>query len=220
LIFGTLILTNSSLGYVGCGLMFLLPNLTKKRVLYLTATIPIIILSFVYVYSEYPFFKMRVDDTFDNLKVINTGKFKEDTNLSSYILLANIFIMKENVTDHPLGTGIGSHHFMHTNTYINELRPPKYVVVNDRHRDNSFDANSLFTRMCSEFGLFGFIFILFILLRVFKVFNLDLYFAQGIVIYILLKLFRDGHYFPPEFYLFIWLLYFEIETNKKAINEM
>ncbi len=219
-VFGTLVLSNSSLGYIGCGLIFLLPNLTLKRVVYLAATIPIITVSFIYTYNEHPFFKMRVDDTFENLKVINTGKFKEDTNLSSYIILANVYIMKQNVSDHPLGSGIGSHHYMHTTKYIKEIRPPKYIRTIDRYKDNSFDANSLFNRMCSEFGVLGIVFIIFILTHLFKVFGSDLYFSQGVVIYILLKLFRDGHYFPPELYLFIWLLYFDIKPKKNKINEM
>jgi hypothetical protein len=217
IIFGTLILSNSSLGYIGCGLMFLVPNLTLKRVKYLTAMIPLIFVVFMFVYNEYPFFKLRVDDTYRSLRVINTGKFEEYTNLSSYVLISNLFIAKKNVTDHPLGSGIGSHHYMHTQRYLKEMRPPPYLRVIDRYRDNSFDANSLFTRICSEFGLLGFIFILAMMYYASKAFTTnELFFAQAVFIYLLMKLLRDGHYFPPELYFFIWLAYYSIkEYNLK-----
>jgi hypothetical protein len=221
ILFGTLILSNSSLGYIGCGLMFLIPNLTLKRLKYLTALIPVIFAVFYYVYVEYPFFKLRVEETYKSLNVINTGKFGEYTNLSSYVLISNLFIAKKNIADHPLGSGIGSHHYMHTQRYLKEMRPPPYLRTIDRYRDNSFDANSLFTRICSEFGVLGFVFIIFALYYASKVYSSnELFFAQGIVIYILLKLLRDGHYFPPEFYFFIWLLYYSLRdyNSKKVID--
>lgn len=214
IIFGTLILSNSSLGYIGCGLMFLVPNLTLRRVRYLVASLPVVLMVFIYVYNEYPFFKLRVDDTYRSLKVINTGKFQEHTNLSSYVLISNLFIAKKNVTDHPLGSGIGSHHYMHTQRYLKEMRPPPYLRIIDRYRDNSFDANSLFTRVCSEFGLFGFVFILVMMYYASRAFTSDeLYFAQAIFIYLLMKLLRDGHYFPPELYFFIWMAFYSIKEH-------
>lgn len=220
IIFGTLILSNSSLGYIGCGLIFILPNLTLKRVSYLIPLIPIVGSIFYYVYIEYPFFKMRVDDTYNSLNVINTGKFDEKTNLSSYVMIANIAIAKKNIIDHPLGTGIGSHHYMHKE-YLKEIRPPNYLRKQKKHTDNSFDANSLATRLMSEFGIFGIFGVLLFLYYCSKVFKYDkLYLAQGIFIYFLLKLFRDGHYFPPELFFFIWLFYFLVRENRqtKLIN--
>ncbi|MFT7252419.1 MAG: hypothetical protein ACI9FW_002181, partial [Flavobacterium sp.] len=127
ILFGTLILSNSSLGYVGCALMFILPNLTLKRAGILVVLMPIVASIFLFVYNEFPFFKLRVDDTYNSLNVINTGKFNEDTNLSSYVLISNLYIAKNNITDHPLGSGIGSHHYMHTKRYLKTMRPPEYL---------------------------------------------------------------------------------------------
>ncbi|WP_348812037.1 O-antigen ligase family protein [Flavobacterium maritimum] len=217
IIFGTLILSNSSLGYIGCGLMFIIPNLTLRRIGALLGLIPIVIAVFFFVYNEFPFFKLRVDDTYNSLNVINTGKFDEDTNLSSYVLISNLYIAKKNITDHPFGSGIGSHHYMHTNRYLKEMRPPKYLRKQKKETDNSFDANSLFTRICSEFGILGFILLLYAIYKSSKCFKSnELFFAQGIFIYFLLKLFRDGTYFPPEFFLFIWLFYFSYKENINA----
>jgi hypothetical protein len=218
-IFSTIIISSSSLGYVGCGLLFLLPNLTLKRIGYFAIVTPFLIATFIYVYSNFEFFKMRVEETYSSLKVVNTGKFDNYTNLSTYVLISNAYIAKKNIVDHPFGSGIGSHHFMHTQHYLKEMRPPAYLVTQNKQTDNSFDANSLFTRICSEFGLFGFIGIVLALFFVAKAYNhKELYFAQGIVIYFLLKLFRDGTYFPPEFFFFIWIFYFSYKdfiTNKQ-----
>ena len=217
IVFGTLILSNSSLGYIGCALMFIIPNLTMKRAGIFMTLIPVVAMIFFFVYREFPFFKLRVDDTYNSLNVINTGKFNEDTNLSSYVLISNLYIAKKNTTDHPLGSGIGSHHYMHTKRYLKEMRPPDYLRTQKKETANSFDANSLFTRICSEFGILGFLFLVFVLYKASKCFQSEeLYFAQGIFIYILLKLLRDGTYFPPEFFMFIWLFYIYYKDNKKT----
>ncbi|MFC4738424.1 O-antigen ligase family protein [Flavobacterium ponti] len=219
IIFITLIISNSSLGYIGCGLIFILPNLNRKRLIYLSATVPFVIISFIYTYNNFEFFKLRVDDTVENLKVIKTGKFKEDTNLSSYVMLANIYIMKENIKEHPFGSGIGSHHYMHTKKYLKTMRPPQYLRSQKRHTDNSFDANSLFNRMLSEFGVIGLIFIIISFILFYNCFtSSDYIFSQGLVIYFILKLFRDGHYFPPELFFFIWIFYFSFIKSKSNLN--
>jgi hypothetical protein len=220
IIFGTLILSNSSLGYIGCGLLFLIPNLTLKRIGYLVGLLPVVAIVFYYAYTELPFFRLRVDDTYSSLNVINTGKFEPYTNLSSYVLISNMFIAKKNIADHPLGSGIGSHHYMHTEIYSKQMRTPKYIRIEHKQFDNSFDANSLFTRICSEFGFIGMFLVFFVLYKASNCYKYpDLYFAQGIFIYFLLKLFRDGHYFPPELFFFIWLFYFTVKEHYKTIED-
>lgn len=212
ILFGTIILSNSSLGYIGCGLILLVPNLSLKRIAYLTALIPFVVGAFIYMYQEYPFFKMRVEDTYESLNVINTGKFKEDTNLSSYALISNLHVAKRNLSDHPFGTGIGSHLYMHTNVYGKEMRAPEYLIKQKLHTTNATDANSMLTRILSELGLIGLLIIIGAFFYMFKTFSSkELHFAQGIVIYIILKLIRDGHYFPPEFYFFVWILYYDLK---------
>lgn len=220
IILGTIILSSSSIGYFGIGLMFILPNITLKRIKYLFIITPFVIGSFVYVYSNFEFFRLRVDDTYKSLNAINTGKFEEYTNLSTYAILSNAFVVKENVTDHPLGSGIGSHYYMHTERYIKNLRIPPYIVENGGKEINAKDACSLFLRICSDLGIIGFLGIVVYLYYISKSFTSRAsIFGQAVVIYILLKLFRDGHYFPPEMYFFIWLLYFEIKNSTVKIYE-
>jgi hypothetical protein len=209
IIFGTLIMSNSSLGYVGCALMFILPNLTRRRIIYLIALVPFLAGTFYYVYNELPFFKMRIDDTYTSLNAVNTGKFEEYTNLSSYALLSNLFVARHNIADHPLGSGLGSHYHMHGH-YLKEIRVPPYIRATDNVKINAADACSMFTRLWSDFGYIGIISVLFALYYGSKSFLTDFYFAQGVFIYLILKFFRDGHYFPPEMFFFFWLLYFYI----------
>jgi len=220
-LFGTLILSNSSLGYIGCALMFIVPNISWKRLSYLAATIPVVLCVLYYVYQEYPFFKMRVEETYESMNVINTGKFDEYTNLSSYALISNLNVAKHNFQDHPLGTGIGSHVHMHTTRYLKNIRPPEYIKIQNKQEINASDANSLFTRIVSELGIFGLLMVVVLLYFAVKVFSFkELTIAQGIFIYILLKLFRDGHYFPPELFFFIWLLYYsykEVLSNREEM---
>lgn len=216
IIFGSLILTKSSLGYIGCGLIFLLPNLTLKRIMYLTVLLPVLIGVFYLTYLNNPNVRLRVDDTYNSLNALNSGKFKEDTNVSTYALLSNLFVAKSNLSDHPFGSGLGSHFYMHTEVYSKKIKPPKYIKTLKLADINAPDANSMFLRILSDLGIPGILFLFFIMYKASRCYTVsNLFLAQGIFIYILLKLFRDGHYFAPELYFFIWLLYYYL-TEKRV----
>lgn len=220
IIFGSLILSQSSLGYIGCGLMFIIPNFNRKRILYLLATVPFIISISYVVYKENELVKLRVDDTLSSFNSILNGKFKEETNLSTYAFLSNLFVTKCNIQEHPLGSGLGSHFYMHTTIYHKNIRPPEYIKMQRLDNINAADANSLLLRIVSDLGIIGILFLIFVLVYLIKPFSSkDFIFAQGIVIYILLKLFRDGHYFPPELYFFIFILYFTIQERQLKENQ-
>lgn len=212
-LFISIILSESSLGYIGCGMMFIFPFFNLKKFKYLLVAVPLVLTLFFYTYKNFESFQMRVDDSMDNLTVLKNGKFDESTNLSSYVMLTNLYIAKQNIIEHPLGSGIGSHHYMFTTRYHKTMRPPNYINKLGHKFDNSFDANSLFTRISSEFGIIGIICVIFFLIRSFNLsFSNSNFILQGILIYFLLKLFRDGTYFPPELFFFIWMFYF---TNQK-----
>lgn len=134
---------------------------------------------------------MRIDDSASNLMVLRNGKFEENTNLSSYVLLSNLYIAKQNFLEHPLGSGIGSHHYMYVPQDITKtMRPPEYLKTLGHDKDNSFDANSLFTRLFSEFGWIGLTFIFVSLVFLFKSLKTSNYILHGLTIYFILKLFR------------------------------
>lgn len=216
-LFVSIILSESSLGYIGCGMMFIFPFFNLKKFKYLLVAVPLVLTLFFYTYKNFESFQMRVDDSMDNLTVLKNGKFDESTNLSSYVMLSNLYITKQNIIEHPFGSGIGSHHYMFTTRYHKTMRPPNYINKLGHKFDNSFDANSLFTRISSEFGIIGIIFVIFFLIRSFNLsFSNSNFILQGILIYFILKLFRDGTYFPPELFFFFWMFYFSI---KKLKNE-
>lgn len=214
IVFGSLILSQSSIGYIGCALMFILTNISLKRVKYFLITIPLLIIAFIFVYNNFIFLKLRVDDTYETLSAVNTGIFKPQTNQSSYAILSNAFIANKNVQDHPFGSGLGSHFHMHTKVYLKQMRPPPFLVTLKSEKINAPDAASLFLRLISETGIIGFFLIVYLLYLSSKSYLSDNhYFAQGIFIYLLLKLFRDGHYFPPEFFFFIWMIYYSFKNE-------
>jgi len=214
IVFGSLILSQSSIGYMGCALMFILPNISSKRIKYIVITIPVLVITFFVVYNNFSFLKLRVDDTVETLNAVNNGKFKPYTNQSSYALLSNAYIANKNIQDHPFGSGLGSHYHMHTQVYLKKMRPPPYLVTLKSEKINAPDAASLFLRLLSEMGIIGFILIVYLIFLSSKSFTSNnYYFAQGIVIYLLLKLFRDGHYFPPELFFFIWMVYYTLKKK-------
>lgn len=214
IVFGSLILSQSSIGYMGCALMFILPNISLKRIKYIVITIPVLVITFFVVYNNFSFLKLRVDDTVETLNAVNNGKFKTWTNQSSYALLSNAYIANKNIQDHPFGSGLGSHYHMHTQVYLKEMRPPPYLVTLKSEKINSQDAASLFLRLVSDLGLIGIVLIFYLMYLCFKSYKSNTYiFAQGVVIYLLLKLFRDGHYFPPELFFFIWIIYYELKKR-------
>lgn len=219
-IFLTLILSESSIAYIGCALMFILPNITLKRIQYSLGVIPFVIGVFYIVYSNNEMVKTRFDDTYNSLKALNTGKFEYQTNVSTYALLSNLYVAKKNFIEHPLGSGIGSHYYMYQTHYRNMMRPPSYLITLKLDDINSQDAASLFFRLFSEFGILGILGTLFVLYFVFKSFqNKQLIIEQSISIYLLLKLFRDGHYFPPELYFFLLIFYLSFTKHILFKNE-
>ena len=213
--FISILMSTSSLGIIGCSLMFVLPYLNLKKFLVFLALLPVFFFLFVQTYNNFEPFKLRVDDTYESIKSIKSGKFKEETNWSSYALISNLYVLNKNISNHPLGSGIGSHFYMYNVTYSKSMRAPKYLIDQDLDKSNAPDANSLFTRMASELGIFGIVIIIFGIYYMKYVFTSNhLLFSQGIAIYLILKLIRDGHYFPPEFYFFIWIMFFEIKRFK------
>ena len=219
IVFCSLLLSKSSLGYIGCALIFIIPNLNFKRILILLTTIPFIIYIGFLTYKNNDRVKLRIDDTISSLNSFNYGTFKADTNISSYALMSNLFVTKSNVLDHPLGSGLGSHVYVHEHIYSKKITTPEYIKTLKLANINSSDANSLFLRITSEFGILGLLLIFLFLYKYYSCFTAkELIMAQGIYIYIILKLIRDGHYFSPELFLFIFIMYFSIQ--KKQIQKI
>lgn len=216
-IFISIILAQSSIGYIGLLLFLILPNLKVKVFKKLAFLIPIFIVA-GYFLSQNEYFQRRYTQTMESLSVFRTGKFSEaQINISSYALLSNAYTSFNNFIDHPLGSGLGSFKSVYE-VYIKELEIPGYLIKLKQDDINSEDANSLFLRMLSDFGIFGLVIMLYFVylcFRVFKYNSIESLIAQSLVVYFLLKLLRQGHYFPQEFYFFLWVFIFAYIESKK-----
>lgn len=205
----SLVMAQSSLGYIGLGLMILLPNLKLKYLKNLAYAIPILVL-FVWFLSKNENFQLRYQETVESLDIFESKKFIEKPNMSTYALLANSYVAFNNFIDHPLGTGLGSFKFRH-DVYIQDLTIPRHIEKLDLIDLNRDDANSLFLRMLSDLGVFGLLLIgLFTILAInaFRREGTAAIIAQAMVVYLILKLLRQGHYFSHEFFYFFWTFIF------------
>lgn len=209
LIFTAILLSFSSLGYIGLifGLILIPDSLNiKKSVL----TVFFSFLIFYIFYNNVEQFKIRTNDT---LASIGDNNLK-GSNLSTYALLSNFYVAVNSFTDHPLiGSGLGSHVLSHQKYIGNidgvETFSDEYVNLNAQ------DANSLFLRVLSELGLFG---LLLTFIFIFKNYSKDII-SKAILIYFFCKLFREGHYFSPELYFFVFIYYLNnIYSKKKSLN--
>jgi len=208
-----ILLANSSLGFIG--LSFAVVFLIKKPSLPKASAIVILLL--VFSLSLYKFnsgFKLRFDGTKNALISGNV----EDVNLSAFALVSNFFVGIENFKGNVLfGGGLGSHVLAY-NRHIAAIKGA------DRFKDfmglnliglNSKDACSLFIRIMSELGVVGLISVFYFLIK-FDVARPEggRTISKGALIYFLLKLMREGHYFPPEMYFFVMLYIFNYLEQK------
>lgn len=209
----TIFLSKSSIGFIGLLLMVVIP-LVKVKYFKKYFLLVVLTLGFItYFLSSKWDLKIdennsnklvrRLKQTKESLDASYTGKFKKYTNLSSYAFLSNFFITKEILTHKPLGTGLGSYQYEYEK-YYKGLRPPEYLITLNQSKINKTDANSLFLRIIADFGIFGLLMIAYFVLRSYNVFRKDSkVLQQGTFFYLTVKLIREGHYFPPEFYFFL-----------------
>jgi hypothetical protein len=209
----TVLLSKSSVGYIGLVLIMLLPLLKVKYFLkYSIVAFVVLGGGAYYLYTQWNIpvdenngnvLVRRIKQTQESLKAVKTGEFKEHINLSSYALISNVFVSKSIFLHYPLGAGLGSYKHEYDKVYP-ELSPPKYLIKQNLSKINKQDANSLFLRIWADLGIFALLIILYFIYRSYKLFKKD-YKTEGqsTFFYLVIKLFREGHYFPPEFYFFV-----------------
>ncbi|WP_405611271.1 O-antigen ligase family protein [Polaribacter sp. Asnod1-A03] len=209
----TIFLSKSSIGFIGLGLIVILPLIKVKHFLkYSWLVILLLSCSVFYISTVWneaidentsnPFVR-KLKETNKSLSAVFTGKFEKNTNLSSYAFLSNAFIVREIFLDKPLGAGLGSYRHEYEK-YFSKMTPPPYLISLNFSKINKTDANSLFLRMIADLGIFSFLFFTYFIYRSFKLFKSDKKIEQqSVFFYLTLKLIREGHYFPPEFYFFL-----------------
>lgn len=215
------LLSFSGLGQIGVFLTFIFLAVSFGLVRYIIFLIPVVILTFNFLYNNVLEFKSRLDST---LGLFFLGeKFELGvTHGSSFILYNNYVVALENFkTNFLFGTGLGSHPTAFDRYSIaKEIKQWGFNL-------NSADANSMFLRLMSETGLFGLtiFFVIIVKCYVKREINYLTYHwlvSNSILIMILLNLFRQGHYFLNGFPFFIILYYYNSVSykNHKELNPL
>lgn len=205
---GAMLLTVSAVAYIGILLTMILlmrGSLGRKLLFGVVGTMFAVI-----AYLAAPPITERVDDT---LRVAVTRDFT-GANLSTFALMGNLFVAANVFAESPVvGGGLGTHAVNHER-FLYAFSGVEHLgeVLNQNYND----ASSLLVRIVSEQGLVGIVVtIVFFFSFARARYPCDQVFSTGIMIYLLLKLLRDGHYFTPEFYFFVMIYYL---VGSKALS--
>ena len=208
----SILISGSSLAILGLGFSILIsPKVIKIKRIVLSASIILFLLVSLFLF--YGNFNQRVTDTANGIQT----KDLSGINLSSYAFVSNIFIAQKSLENNILlGSGLGSHELTHQK-YLPDISGVE--EFEDYTNLNSKDANSLLLRILSDLGLLGFLLILiFIFKNYYKGENDNLIFlSRSILIYFFCKLVREGHYFSPEMYFFVFSYVFLCKNNFSKI---
>jgi hypothetical protein len=209
----SILLSGSSLGIIGLGvvILFLQKTFSFTKILYVF-TLVIILGSATYTFYEN--FRIRVDDS---INVVQTSNLN-NANLSTYALMSNFIVSIQSFKSNPiLGNGIGSHSISRKK-YLNEIEGFESFEQLGFDHLNSIDAGSLFSRVMSELGLLGLIGIFYFIYFNYvgsKLSISNMFISRAILIYFFAKLLREGHYFSPEMYFFVFMFVF----NYKKVSD-
>jgi hypothetical protein len=213
------ILSFSGLGQVGILLTFLFLAINFGLVRYFMVAIPVGILLFNLLYNNSRDFKDRYDSLVNLFET--EGKFElGKTHGSSFILYNNYHVALENFKGNFFfGTGVGSH----------PIAFEKYSVAKDIEvygfNLNSADANSMLLRLISETGSFGVLLFFVIMFKCYVKRDEDhdtfhWLVSNGILIMILLNLFRQGHYFINGFPFFVLLYIYNSYAYQEYLDQV
>lgn len=211
------LLSFSGLGQIGIFLTFLMFAINFGLVRYIFILIPLAVLLFNFLYNNVKDFRERYDGI---VELYTTGKFVlGKTHGSSFILYNNFHVAIKNFQSNPIfGSGIGSHPVA-----FEKYSLAKNIAVYG-FDFNSADANSMLLRLISETGIFGVTIFLIIMAKCYvkrdeENESYHWLISNGILIMILLNLFRQGHYFLNGFPFFVLMYIFNKISYNKFIEE-
>lgn len=200
LVFLSYLLTFSSIG-IACVfliLMYKLYNSRYKVLLLFLLVLPILFLSvkalerndtFENDQSQLEQAIAKISETITAFSNLSPGEF-ELLNSSTYATVSNIWVAI-NAPNRMFGNGIGSHVHSYETLYTSDF---------EFYGLNKADAFSLFTRIFSEFGVFGLL-VVFLFLIVFMNRNNNMNLAS--LFFLIACLIRGGHYTLNGFFLFL-----------------
>lgn len=214
----SIIFSGSSLGYLGIGLgLLLLPNQITLGKMF--STLVLVITLGILTYSYFTPFRIRLDDT---IASVSDGDLSR-ANLSTYALISNLYVSLESFKASPIfGNGIGSH-LTSRSMYLTKVEGIEEFEKMGMDHLNAKDAASLFLRLVSETGVIGLFAVMYFIYRN-LIRNTDLnndygkIVCKAILIYFFCKLLREGHYFSPEMYFFVFLFVYNRKASLGANN--
>ncbi len=200
----SIILADSSVGYMGL-LFILIYLIAKSRHKLLLVTAPLVlVLGISGLRQLSQNFRVRFDDTLSAVTELTVA----NVNTSTYAIISNAFVAAQVLQESPvLGNGLGSHEASH------EKYLPAIAGLSGISEENQIlnkkEAASMFLRSASDLGFLGLCLIAIFLWK----FRLSTPDESGtmntaVLIYLILKLIRAGHYFPPEFFFFVFAYVF------------
>ncbi len=216
-ILAALLLSISSIGYIG----MLVGIIMMKKKVNLAITGGLIFSAILLGFLAYTFIydvRFRVDDT------LNVAKEQDvsDVNSSTMALATNAFVASQAFESNFLiGRGVGSHPISFKK-YIYQLTGVEgYEAEEDLFFLNSTDAASLTLRMLSELGLIGIVGVLYFIIKNYSSYGDNYKISRAIFLYFLYKLIREGHYFSPEMYFFVFIYYLlNLHSKNTNINDV
>jgi hypothetical protein len=204
----SIIVSGSSLGIIGIGVSMILYS---KRISFVKASLSFLFVVLIggIVYTTFEPFKLRLDDTVNS----SVNRDLSEANLSTYALLSNFYVSTQSLLSNPLiGNGIGSH-INSRKLYLGSIEGIEVFEKMEMDTLNAQDAGSLFSRVMSELGLVGLFGMFYFIWKFYvpiteKNLSFNTIVSRGILLYFFAKLFREGHYFSPEMYFFVFLYVF------------
>ena len=223
-----LVMTRSSIGFFGLLLSILIVAFSKytlyRKPMFIATSITLLIASASFIYTI-PAVKLRVDETYQlfskkDVKPIDIAK----TNLSTYALYSNFKITQAAFSEKStLGSGLGTYEINY-DKYLYEVIPP--MNWRDNYQINRQDANSLFFRILVELGLLGIFFAMYFIFRNRISFRSNLgvqlhnlwAINNGILVLIILRLLRQGHYTMLGFVLMLLMFYYSKKNYSNFLS--
>lgn len=212
----SVLLSASSLGIIG--FLAMLPLMFKK-IKFSYILISIVLASSLAVVLYYSFDKFNDRVAAASLLLQDGVGSGEAPNQSSFSWVSNFLVSLESCKEtYGFGNGLGSHHTYYFK-YVGIVMPGVEKLGEDYYGMNSRDASGLFNRVLSDLGIWGILFIVLFINRFFiKGQSIYAIISNAILIAFITRLVRDGMYFTPDLYFFVWGYYF-IYKEYKQLNE-
>lgn len=213
-IMASVLLSGSSLGLIG--FLAMIPFIFKKiKFVYILVSLIIITGLGAILYFNFEKFNDRLSAATVLFQEGVEGK--ESPNQSSFSLVSNFMVaIKSCKESYGFGSGLGSHHTSYFK-YIDIVMPGAELLGENYYGMNSKDGSGLFNRVLSDLGLWGLFFIGLFIYRFFiKGTSIYAIISNAIIIAFVTRLIRDGMYFTPDIYFFIWGYYFVYKEYKSG----